>query len=143
MDVRQTITQLYRHYELKDFASILAALPDDFTFEFPFEPSTHRFTGICRSKDELIQHLNDIRTNFQFTAYHATNILVDGDRAAAQLEVDLTSSKSDRRFSTTIAHFWTFRDGIPVHLVEYMDTALVARHSAPDDNATGNRPAAT
>ena len=135
MDIRQTITQLYRDYERMDFASILAALPDDFTFEFPFEPSTHKFTGICRSKDELIQHLSDVRTTFHFTAYHATNILVDGDRAAAQLDVDLTSS-TNNRFSTTIAHFWRFRDGIPVHLVEYMDTALVARHSASNGNAT-------
>lgn len=130
MDVRRMITQLYRDYEQKNFDSILAALPDDFTFEFPFEPSTHRFTGICRSKDELLQHLKDIRTTVAFNSYHATNILVDGDRAAAQLDVDLTSSTGDR-FSTTIAHFWTFKDGVPVHLVEYMDTGLVARHCAP------------
>src|SRR5690242_17151821 len=104
MDTRQTITQLYKDYERKDFASILATLPDDFVFEFPYEPSTHKFTGICRSKGELIEHLTDIRTNYHFTSYHATTILVDGDHAAAQVDVDLTSSTGNR-FSTTIAHF--------------------------------------
>ena len=131
MDIRQTITQLYRDYESRNLSNILASLPDDFCFEWPFDPSTARYAGICRNKDELIAHLTDISANFQFNAYHATNILVDGDRAAAQLQLDLTSKKTGRRFPATIAHFWVFRDGVPVHLVEYMDTAVMAEQSTP------------
>ena len=134
MDIRPTITQLYRDYESRDVEKILAALPDDFVFEWPFDPSTARYPGICCNKHELVQHLTDIAQNFQFHAYQATNILVDGDRAAAQLQLDLTSLTTGRRFSTTIAHFWSFKDGIPVRLVEYMDTALVARQSAPTES---------
>src|SRR4030095_4268882 len=133
MDVRQTITQLYRDYENRDLEKILAALPDDFVFEWPFDPSTARYPGICRSKDELVQHLTDVAANFQFNAYHATNILVDGDRAAAQLQVDVTSTRTGRRFPASIAHFWLFKDGIPVHLVEYMDTGVLAEQSGPPE----------
>jgi len=135
MDIRQTITQLYRDYENRDLEKILAALPDDFVFEWPFDPSTARYSGICRTKGELVQHLADIAASFQFNAYHATNILVDGDRAAAQLQLDLTSSRTGRRFQATIAHFWSFKDGIPVHLVEYMDTAVMADQSTPRESA--------
>ena len=135
MDVRQTITQLYRDYENRDLEKILAALPDDFVFEWSFDPSTARYPGVCRNKDELIQHLTDIAADFQFNAYHATNILVDGDRAAAQLDLDLTSVRTGRRFPVTIAHFWSFKDGIPVHLVEYMDTAVLAEPSPPRESA--------
>ena len=135
MDVRQTITQLYRDYENRDLEKILAALPDDFVFEWPFDPSTARYAGICCNKDELVQHLTDIAANFQFNAYHATNILVDGDRAAAQLELDITSVRTGRRFPVTIAHFWSFKDGIPVRLVEYMDTAVMAEQSTPRESA--------
>jgi ketosteroid isomerase-like protein len=134
MDIRPTITQLYRDYESRDVEKILAALPDDFVFEWSFDPSTARYPGICCNKHELVQHLTDIAQNFQFHAYQATNILVDGDRAAAELQLDLTSLTTGRRFSTTIAHFWSFKDGIPVRLVEYMDTALVARQSAPTES---------
>ena len=134
MDIRQTITQLYRDYENRDLEKILAALPDEFVFEWPHDPSTARYAGLCRYKDELVQHLTDIAANFQFNAYHATNILVDGNRAAAQLQLDLTSVATGRRFSATIAHFWSFKDGIPVHLVEYMDTALMARQSTPKES---------
>jgi len=133
MDIRQTITQLYRDYENRDLEKILAALPDDFVFEWPHDPSTARYAGLCRNKGELVQHLTDVAASFQFNAYHATNILVDGNRAAAQLQLDLTSVATGRRFTATIAHFWSFEDGIPVHLVEYTDTALVARHSTPQE----------
>ena len=129
MDIRQTITQLYRDYESRNMNNILASLPDDFCFEWPFDPSTARYAGICHTKTELLEQLRIIAENFQFNAYRATNILVDGDRAAAQLQLDLTSVKTGRRFSTTIAHFWSFENGIPVRLVEYTDTALIAKES--------------
>ena len=129
MDTRQTITQLYRDYESGNLANIMASLPDDFRFEWPFEPATARYSGIRHSKRELLAQLEDMRKDFTFSAYRATSILVDGDRAAAQLEADVTSVASGRRFTTRIAHFWSFKDGVPVHLVEYTDTALIAHEA--------------
>ena len=129
MDIRQTITQLYRDYESRNLPNIMASLPDDFRFEWPFDPTTARYAGICHSKGELRAQLEDLAKNFQFNSYRATSILVDGDHAAAQLEVDVTSVTTGRRFSTRIAHFWSFENGIPVHLVEYTDTALIAQES--------------
>ena len=129
MDTRQTITQLYRDYESGNLANIMASLPDDFRFEWPFEPTTARYSGIRHGKRELLAQLEDMRKDFTFSAYRATSILVDGDRAAAQLEADVTSVATGRRFTTRIAHFWSFKDGIPVHLVEYTDTALIAHEA--------------
>ena len=129
MDTRQTITQLYRDYESGNLGNIMASLPDDFRFEWPFEPATARYSGIRHSKRELLAQLEDMRKDFTFSAYRATSILVDGDRAAAQLEADVTSVATGRRFTTRIAHFWSFKDGVPVHLVEYTDTALIAHEA--------------
>ena len=129
MDIRQTVTRLYRAYESGDAAKILDGLPNDFLFEWASDLGTPPYAGVCRSKHELITRLAHIGEKFEFHSYRATNILVDGDRAAAQLEVDVTSRATRQRFPTKIAHFWTFKDGIPVHLVEYMDTALVAQHT--------------
>jgi ketosteroid isomerase-like protein len=128
-DVRQTITQLYRDYESRDLSKIMDALPADFCFEWPSDPSTARWSGVCHGKGELADKLKDIAANFQFNAYRPLNILVDGDSAAAQLQLDLTSVSTGRRFSAKIAHFWTFKDGVPIHLVEYTDTALIASES--------------
>ena len=129
MAIRQTVTQLYRDYESRDLNKILDALPENFCFEWASDPSTARYSGICRDKGELITQLTDIAANFEFHSYRPMNILVDGDYAAAQLQLDLTSVKTGQRFSSKIAHFWSFKDGIPVHLVEYQDTALIAEQS--------------
>jgi ketosteroid isomerase-like protein len=130
MDVRQTITQLYRDYESGDLANILNGLPDTFRFEWASDLGTAPYTGICHTKHELVTRLAEIGEKFEFHSYRATTILVDGDRAAAQLEVDVTSKTTRQRFPTKIAHFWSFKDGVPVHLVEYMDTAFVAKQSS-------------
>jgi ketosteroid isomerase-like protein len=129
MDIRQTITQLYREYEDRNVTKIMDTLPDDFCFEWPSDPATARFSGVCHGKAELAEQLGDIAANFEFNAYRPLKILVDGDSAAAQLQLDLTSVTTGHRFSARIAHFWTFRDGVPIHLVEYMDTALIASES--------------
>ena len=129
MDVRQTITQLYRDYESRDLTKVLNGLPDTFCFEWASDPSTAPYAGICHTKHELVTRLAEIGENFEFHSYRATTILVDGDHAAAELELDLTSKATRQRFPSKIAHFWSFKDGIPVHLVEYMDTALIASQS--------------
>jgi|SRR5215211_5759078 len=129
MDIRHTVTQLYRDYESRNLNKVLDALPDDFCFEWPFDPTTARYAGVCRNKAELLDRLTGIAADFHFNAYRAINILVDGDSAAAELQLDLTSVRTGHSFSARIAHFWSFKDGIPIRLVEYMDTALMAKES--------------
>ena len=136
--VRQKITQLYRDYESRNLPNVLSGLPEDFCFEWASDPRTARYSGICHGKAELLAQLNDIGANFQFNAYRAVNILVDGDRAAAQLELDLTSELTGRQFSVKLAHFWSFKDGVPTHLVEYQDTALIASESGARSSAHRN-----
>ena len=129
MGVRETIEKLYRDYASGELDKVLERLPDEFCFEWPFDSRTARYSGVYRTKADLVSGLTDLQQNFDFHEYAATDILVDGDRAAAQLRLELTSRKTGDRFKARIAHFWTFKDGVPVHLVEYMDTALMAAQS--------------
>ena len=127
MDVRQTVEQLYRDYERGDLPKIMGALPDDFRFEWESDPDTPpSYARVCNTKNELAERLKEITEKFEFHSYHPTKILVDGDNAAAELQLELTSKTTGQRFRARIAHFWSFKDGIPFHLVEYMDTALIA-----------------
>ena len=127
MDVRQTVTQLYRAYESGDVAKIMDGLPDNFCFEWESDRDTPpSYTRACNTKYELAERMREIAEKFEFHSYRPTNILVDGDHAAAELQVELTSRTTGQRFRARVAHFWSFEDGIPVSLVEYMDTALIA-----------------
>ena len=127
MDVRQTVTQLYRDYESGDLAKIMDGLPDNFRFEWESDRDTPpSYTRACNTKRELAERMREIAEKFEFHSYRPMNILVDGDHAAAELQVELTSRTTGQRFRARVAHFWSFEDGVPVSLVEYMDTALIA-----------------
>ena len=127
MDVRQTVTQLYLDYESGNVARILGALPDNFRFEWESDRDTPpAYARACHNKYELAERMEEIAEMFEFHSYRPTNILVDGDRAAAELQIEFTSRTTGQRFRARVAHFWSFKDGIPVSLVEYMDTALMA-----------------
>jgi ketosteroid isomerase-like protein len=127
MDIRQMVTHLYRDYESGNIARIMDGLPDDFHFEWESDRDTPpSYARVCNTKFELAERIGEIAKQFEFHSYHPTNVLVDGDQAAAQLEVEWTSRTTGQRFRARLAHFWSFEDGVPVSLVEYMDTALVA-----------------
>jgi ketosteroid isomerase-like protein len=132
MDVRQTVEQLYRDYASGDLPKIMAVLPERFRFEWESDPDTPpSYARICNTKDELAERLKEIAEKFEFHSYHPKRILVDGDNAAAELQLELTSRITGQRFQARIAHFWSFENGDPVHLVEYMDTALIASQIVP------------
>lgn len=126
--VRETVEQIYRDYENGNLDGVMAAFPDRFCFEWPFGPEGSTYAGLCRGKGELLELLQKIATDFRFNTYKSRSLLVDGNNAAAQVDVNLTSLKTGTTFDMTIAHFWTFENGEPVHLTEYMDNALVVRH---------------
>ena len=127
MDVRQTVTQLYRGYESGDWGKIMDALPENFHFEWESDRDTPpSYARACNSKAELVERMGEIAEQFEFHSYRPTNILVDGERAAAELQTEWTSKTTGQRFRARLAHFWSFEDGVPVSLVEYMDTALIA-----------------
>jgi ketosteroid isomerase-like protein len=131
MDVRQTVTQLYRDYESGNVANIMAGLPDNFRFEWESDRDTPPdYARPCHTKYELADRIKELAEKFEYHSYRPMSILVDGDRAAAELQVEVTSRTTGQRFRARIAHFWSFEDGIPVSLVEYMDTALIASQTS-------------
>jgi len=130
MSIREKIEQIYADYENRDLDKVLAAIPDNFQFEWPFDDKLARYSGKCQCKADLLTQLEDLADNFVFNRYSASNILVDGNRAAAQVDLNLTSKNTGETFNATIAHFWLFEDNSPIRLVEYMDTALMKHHSS-------------
>ncbi len=129
MSIREKITQIYLDYENRDLESVLGAIPDNFCFEWPVDKEHARYSGVCNNKQELVTQLTDLEENFEFHRYSPTNIIVEGNKAAAQIHLKLTSHKTGETFEATVAHFWTFENDEPVKLLEYMDTALITHQS--------------
>jgi len=125
MSIRNIVQNIYENYQNRNLQAVLDALPDDFCFEWPFDSSHAKYSGVCHTKVELFAQLEKMAADFEFNSYKATHILTDGDNAAAQVSLNVTSRKTGDTFDASIAHFWTFENGNPVKLTEYMDTALM------------------
>lgn len=80
-------------------------LPEDFSFHWPVDEKVAKYAGNYSTKTDLLVQLSDLADNFEFNKYKAVNILVDGNRAAAQVELNLTSKKTGDSFDATLAHF--------------------------------------
>lgn len=131
MEIPQTITQLYRDYENGEWrrfwlrcrtTSCSNSRP---VRERPGTPACVATRTSCPSIWEMLPRTFNSTRITQRTSWSM--------RVASQSQVHRTYKASGRSFSTTIAHCWSFKDGIPVHLVEYMDTALIAGQSAPTE----------
>src|SRR5689334_20025202 len=103
MEVRQRVTDLYRDYESGNVAKIMDALPDDFRFEWESDRDTPpSYARVCNTKYELAERIGEIAAQFEFHSYRPTNILVDGDRAAAELQTEWTSKTTGQRFQARL-----------------------------------------
>ena len=52
-------------------------------------------------------------------------MIADGERVAVRITTTVTSKATGRQASFESAHFWRFRDGKAVELIEIFDTAAV------------------
>ena len=129
MSIQHTIEHIYKHYENRDFEGLMSLLPDGFCFEWPADKKSSRYAGRYSTKKALLSQLEDLANNFEFNAYKATNILIDGNKAAAQVQLNLTSKKNHQTFDATLAHFWVFENQTPMQVTEYIDSALLTYHS--------------
>jgi ketosteroid isomerase-like protein len=127
--MRTKLQKLYTDYENRDTQAVLDALPDDFCFSWPTDANSCAYTGDCRGKQEFLAALQDLAESFEFNSYKLVDLIVEGNRAAAQLEANMTSNKTGTAFNSKISHFWTFEQGEPRKLVEYLDSALIMEHS--------------
>ena len=54
---------------------------------------------------DFLSQLEDLATHFEFNSYSTSNILVEGNKVAAKVELNLTLRKTGDTFNTTKAHF--------------------------------------
>lgn len=129
MSIRDTIKQIYTYYADRELDKLLDFLPDDFSLHWPYDAKVARYAGLYSSKNSLAEQLQDLADNFEFHSYTATNILVDGDRAAAQVDLEMTAKNCGTKISATLAHFWEFENGQPIRVTEYNDSALLTHYA--------------
>ena len=119
------IGRIYELYAAGDIDGTLAHCSDDFDYDWPFEPSLAWASGRCSGKDAFRARLAQLRDRYDYHLFRLVSLFGEGDRAAAQVEVELTHRGTGRRFRMVIGHFWKVREGKATELIEYFDGALV------------------
>lgn len=126
MTPAETVRQIYQDYAARDIAGALTHCADDICFQWIAEPSQSRYAGTCAGKDAFLARLMQLDSDFEYLSFEATAILADGDRVAAETRMRLRRRTTDEEIEVNAADFWLFRDGKPVEMREYYDTALIA-----------------
>lgn len=126
MAIIDTVRRIYELYGSGEIDGALALCADDMCFSWPVDNSLVRFGGSCAGREAFRARLIELHEIYDYHSFRAVSLIADGDRVAAQLELELTHRQSGRRIKMESAHFWTVRDGRAVELVEYYDTALAS-----------------
>ncbi|PSJ58411.1 nuclear transport factor 2 family protein [Kumtagia ephedrae] len=126
MTALDTVKAIYELYGAGDMDGALKYCDEDVCFDWPVDQTLVRFGGHCKGRDAFRARLAELHRTYDYHAFRPAAFLADGDRVAAQIEVELTHRGSGRRFQMRSAHFWTVLDGRATELLEYYDTALIA-----------------
>jgi len=125
MTPRETVEAAYTAYANRDLDAMLDRFDEDLkVVVHPDNPST-KLCGIFDGRAAFADHLAELARDWDFHAYEPLEILVDGDRVATRVRLELSDRRTGQRFVTEIADFMTVRNGRIVALQEFRDTAVI------------------
>ncbi|MEC9368338.1 MAG: nuclear transport factor 2 family protein [Pseudomonadota bacterium] len=117
-DVLRTI---YRAWEKGDMATLEKHLAEDICHNVHVAPQVHPLGGIREGREQVLARLKQIDSQFTSLNFSPGELLMKGNQAAAQVRIARMHRISDVQYRTTLAHYWTFRDGLAARLDEYHD----------------------
>ncbi len=122
----EVVKQIYADYAAGNMEGALGRCSDDFRFCWKADPALTRFSGQSIGAAGFVEKVGSVHKDYEYHAFRPLAIFGDGDRVAAQVEIDFSRRDTGERRIMEIAHFWTLRGGKAVELLEYYDTAAVA-----------------
>lgn len=126
MSATDVVKEIYELYAKGDIEGALGYCADDFCYDWRADPRHAPFGGKCAGVDAFRGKLGELHQMFDYQSFKAISMFGEGERVAAQVEMELIHRRSGERIAMGAAHFWTVRDGKATELVEYYDTALIA-----------------
>ncbi len=121
------VNELYAHHALGDVDSAVADCVEDFHFLLVASPELTPYSGSFRGRVAFRDQLRKMHDLFIYRSFSPVDFIADGDRVASRSEIRLTRRTTGQEFMIPAADFWTIRDGRIAELIEYCDTALIAR----------------
>ncbi len=119
------IGDIYDAWRAQNLEWLASYLPDDFAHVIHIPRELHPFGGLCRGKEGALERMRLIAVQFDVLRFDTSDLMIQKNRAGAEIPVHYRHRETGTHLETTIANFWTFEDGWPVKLVEYHDLARI------------------
>ncbi|WP_420332599.1 nuclear transport factor 2 family protein [Roseibium sp.] len=127
MTTEEVVRNAIECYNRGDAETVSSLLHDDIRYCIHADAETGPYQADCAGIGAFWQAIERIQADWQIDEYRLTDIIVSGDRAAAQIGVKMTSRYTGVSRETELALFFTVKDDRIVELHEYHDTAAAAR----------------
>ncbi|HEX4108960.1 MAG TPA: nuclear transport factor 2 family protein [Solirubrobacteraceae bacterium] len=124
---RQVVEEAYGAMNTGNGEAFAALLADDVVV---MECDHHPCPGTWSNKAELLDAFPTLAASLGLRAVHIRALIVDGDRAAAEIAIECTS-KSGKEYSVDACETWKVRDGLVVAIRPYYwDVTALAETAA-------------
>ncbi len=127
MDTEATIRTIIEAYNAQDLDRVASLLAEDMTYRINAHPECGPYHANCDCKATFFEAVGEILADWQVRSYVLADLIVSGDRGAAQINVEMDSRHAQTSFKSQLALFMTVRDGLVSEIVEYHDTAAAGR----------------
>jgi ketosteroid isomerase-like protein len=123
----ELIKQIYADYARGDIDAVLENCDHTLEFNFVADPKYSKYAGAAVGKHgfrELAARLHD---DFEYVGFEQIDLIADGGRIAVRNELRMKRRATGVEVVIEVADFWTIRGGKAVEVVEFYDSALLAR----------------
>jgi hypothetical protein len=129
------LSDIYDAWRDQDVQRIASYLPHDFSHVIHVPSELDSLGGVRLGKEASLERLTQIFGQYCCLSLDAKELMVDGNRAAVEVQMHCRHRETSMVVKATKANFWTMEDGWPVALTEYYVVApsLEFANVAPAD----------
>lgn len=131
MNTEDTIRTVLSAYRSKDITRVMSLVHEQIRFRNNSVGGCDTWNINCACKSELAEALTMINSEIEILDYELLEIVSQNDRAATRQLVTMKSREDGEVVQMEISGFWTVTDGKITDLMEYQDTATIARVRIP------------
>jgi ketosteroid isomerase-like protein len=121
---------IYDAWRAQDIDWLASYLPNDFSHIINVPASIGPTADSCHGKKAVIDRWRAVMGDFEFLLFDTSGLMVERNRAAAEIPFRYRHRASGKLFEMTKGSFWTLEDGWPVRLTEYYDLAYIQSFGA-------------
>lgn len=126
MTTEETIRAAVEAYDRGNSDRVAELVSSDVCYTINSHPDLGPYRADCRTRAEFFDAVSKIQADWNIDSYKIDDLIVNGNRGAAQIALTITSKHTGRSMDTRLALFLTVKDGQLSAIHEYHDTANAA-----------------